>query len=695
MIEEIEDGGELNALNFLYFLHRWRFPLLIVLTLALMASVMFSSPWFIRPKYKSVVIMYPVSTSGISKVLLSDANAPEQDVLEFGAEEQTEQMIQILNSNLIRDRVISKYNLLEHYGIKKNEKLALTRLYEEYSDNIEFRRTENMAIKVTVFDTDPQMAANIANDISRLYDSTKTYMQRERAQQAFKIVEAEYLKLQSEIKTMEDSLTQLRKLGVYDYETQSEMMNQQLAIEIAKGNKVGIKALEDKLNILALYGGAYVSLRNQLEHEKKQLSFVKALFDQAFVDATQSLPQKFVVNTAYPAEEKSYPIRWLIVLLSLVSTFILAVIVAVVLEKLSAAEKKKPSWKPLITLSGLMNFNPSHEIYRIIPEPVTVNLESMENYFRSVNILKLVMRWKVHLALILGATLLLSVIFSGSYFIPPRFKSFAIVYPSNVAPYSDESETEQMLQVLQSASIRDSVINHFNLIGHYGIDTLDPLWHSTLYYEFSKNVKISKTPYEAVMIEAYDTDPVLARDLINGLIKAYNQKTRWLHNQKFEEVVAMYRRHLDRKQIEIDSLEKRMMSLGVAYGLVPGYDEQSREVMRAVLRTGGNANPTSPEVLKIKKSIEEKGGEMVYLVNRIEADALVISDYQKEYDIALMNLDREFSYVNIVTSPEVSDKKATPVRWLIVVGSLLSVLLISLLVIGVLENTALRRQSQQ
>ncbi|PKP22195.1 MAG: hypothetical protein CVU06_09625, partial [Bacteroidetes bacterium HGW-Bacteroidetes-22] len=110
-----------------------------------------------------------------------------------------------------------------------------------------------------------------------------------------------------------------------------------------KANKAGIKALEDKLHILALYGGAYVSLRNQLEHEKKQLSFIKARYDQAMVDATQSLPQKFVVNTAYPAEEKSYPIRWLIVLFTMLSTFMLAVIVAAGIERFSLDnEKKKP-----------------------------------------------------------------------------------------------------------------------------------------------------------------------------------------------------------------------------------------------------------------------------------------------------------------------------------------------------------------
>jgi hypothetical protein len=44
------------------------------------------------------------------------------------------------------------------------------------------------------------------------------------------------------------------------------------------------------------------------------------------VDATQSLPHKFVINTAYKAERKSYPIRWLIVVVSTFSVILLAII---------------------------------------------------------------------------------------------------------------------------------------------------------------------------------------------------------------------------------------------------------------------------------------------------------------------------------------------------------------------------------
>lgn len=341
MLGNVKGNEDFDSTNFLVFLYHWRKPLTVVVVAALVASILFSSPWFIVPKYKSTVIMFPTSTNSISKALLSKNAGEKQDVMQFGEEEQTEQMLQILNSNKIKDRIIEKYELMKHYDISENSQYKNTKLFRAYENNIEFRRTEFMAVKISVLDRDADTAALIANDIAELLDSTKNAMQKERALKAFRIVEAEYLELKSEVQVMEDSLTRLRELGVHDYESQAEMINQQYAIELARGNRSGVNALEDKLEILAKYGGPYVSIRDALEHEKKQLSEVKAKYEESRIDAQEVLPQKFVVSSAYAAEKKSYPIRWIIVLVSTLSAFILAVLILAVLNSLSEYNKKK------------------------------------------------------------------------------------------------------------------------------------------------------------------------------------------------------------------------------------------------------------------------------------------------------------------------------------------------------------------
>jgi uncharacterized protein involved in exopolysaccharide biosynthesis len=298
---------------------------IIAISVIILSSI-FSGPYFITPLFKSTVILYPTASNSISKVLLSDNFNNSKDILEFGEIEQTEQMLQVLNSNKIRDRIISKYNLLNHYNIKQGSKYRMTRLYDEYESNFRFRRTEYMAVKITVYDKNPQLAADMANEVADLVDSTINQMQKKIATKAFKIVEDEYNKLKKEIKIKEDSLTILREFGVHDYESQSEMFNRQLAIEMAKGESKSVKRLEKKLETLAKYGGPYVSLRDALEHDKKQLSQLKAKYEEAKVDANESLPHTFVINTAYKAEKKTYPLRWLIVLVSTIAALFLAII---------------------------------------------------------------------------------------------------------------------------------------------------------------------------------------------------------------------------------------------------------------------------------------------------------------------------------------------------------------------------------
>ena len=229
---------------------------------------------------------------------------------------------------------------MNHYKIDSLSRYPYTALHKEFSKNIAFTPTKFMSVKITVMDTDPKTAANIANDISNLVDTIRTKMQEERALEALELVEKEYFTLRDQIRVLEDSLNVLRAHGVVDYESQTEVLTDAYGQAIIQGKYDAARRLEEKLDILAKYGGAYISIRDYLEFEKKQLSNLKAKYAEALVDATQKLPTKFVVNKAVEAEKKSYPIRWLIVVLSTISTFVLVVLLMVISDAISKRLKE-------------------------------------------------------------------------------------------------------------------------------------------------------------------------------------------------------------------------------------------------------------------------------------------------------------------------------------------------------------------
>ena len=309
----------------------YRKPIFIILAVAALCAIIFSAPFFITPLYKSTTVIYPTSSNSISKVLISTTyqsekdimNFGEDEIMNFGEDEQTEQMLQVLNSNRVRDKVISRFNLMEHYNIKANSKYPITKLNKLYDARIKFRRTEYNAVKITVLDSDAALSARIANEIAEIFDSTMNQMQKEVAIEAFRIVEQEYNTLVAEMNMLEDSLNTLRKLGVFDYESQVEMLSQQLAVELGKGNSQGVRNIQEMLDVLAEYGGASYAINERLDNDRLQLSLVKSKYEEAKVDATEFIPHKFVVTSAFQAERKTYPIRWIIVVVTVLSTFLL------------------------------------------------------------------------------------------------------------------------------------------------------------------------------------------------------------------------------------------------------------------------------------------------------------------------------------------------------------------------------------
>lgn len=323
---------EYSSANLIAFFYKNIKTLVIIPFAAMVLAVIFSAPTFIKPLFESQVILFPSTTNSVSKALLPQTNGyGDEDILEFGDEQQAEQLLQILNSGEIRDSVISKFDLMNHYDIDPESDYPRTKLFKEYESKIEFARTQFMSVEITVLDTDPNKAAEIANYIAYLVDKTKRRVQKSRAQMGLEIVKNEYHSLQGEIHSMEDKLTELRYKGVHDYESQSAVFNEQYAIALAEGaSQSRIRELERRLDTLAKYGGRYVAFRDELQLLKEEEVKLKTKFDQAKVDVNQTLPATFKVDEARPAERKTYPKRSVLILAVGFATLVLVAFVLLV-----------------------------------------------------------------------------------------------------------------------------------------------------------------------------------------------------------------------------------------------------------------------------------------------------------------------------------------------------------------------------
>lgn len=322
-------------------LRRWRIALTLATLTAIVASFIFSLPWIITPKYESQVIMYPASTSSLSSTLLSDLMWAEEDLLEFGERQDANQLNQVLESPVIREQVIVKFNLWEHYRIDRQGSFPQTRLWKEYEENVRVRINEHGAIELKVRDKDPQLAADIANKIAELLDSSIHTMQAARAQKAEQITLAALERQRTYVAGLEDSLYAFMRMGVNDYESQAQVIYEELAVQIAAHNQSAVDQLEKRLDALAEPGGAYVAIREELMLEKERLAKLKARYEKAQMDASQQMPQKFIIDNAYRAERKAYPAQWLIVGGTALSTFLFCLILLWLIESSALQQLRK------------------------------------------------------------------------------------------------------------------------------------------------------------------------------------------------------------------------------------------------------------------------------------------------------------------------------------------------------------------
>lgn len=325
-----ENNKDFSSSTLLLLLWEWRKRIILVMVATAVISSVVSL--LIKEKYKSTAIIFPAKSN---TVLIDKMQSPIQSSLQVGEEEEAEQMLQILNSAQIRNRIIEKYNLMLHYEIDTAGKYKNTNLTKEYEKNVKCSRTRFGSIIIEVLDYSPDTAMLIANDIAVLVDSAKNKMLKERAMQAYRVIEKEYNMAVAEREQLVDTLSKLSQLGVVGNSTALGAIMEARTIAIKDRNQLLITALNEEIAMNRKYGSIYTSFSEQRELLNMRIqSELMPAYKQAHSDAFDPYTYKFEVEPATKAEKKSYPVRWLIVFISTVSSFFFMVFLIMAIEKI-------------------------------------------------------------------------------------------------------------------------------------------------------------------------------------------------------------------------------------------------------------------------------------------------------------------------------------------------------------------------
>jgi tyrosine-protein kinase Etk/Wzc len=329
MTQEI-NNIEQERQNLLLFIWKKRKPIFIVTGIGAVVAVVVSL--LLTPLYLSTAIVFPAATSTVSFSEQRNAKASSMD---FGEEEQAEQLVQILQSSRIRNKVVDQFELFKHYKIDSADQNKNFKLMKAYDSHISFIRTRYGSIQIDVLDEDPKLAAQIANKIVDLIDTVKNQMVAERTIPAYEINLRKKQLMEQTRESILKQLDSLANLGVISIDARANLFTAYIAAKTPE-DKIYLKKQID-LNLKN--GSQFDGLEIMRDEKTLKLENFLDSYEQAESDAHTKFNHKFIVERAVIADKKDKPKRMIIVLLATIGVFIFMVFLLLINERFKELRK--------------------------------------------------------------------------------------------------------------------------------------------------------------------------------------------------------------------------------------------------------------------------------------------------------------------------------------------------------------------
>jgi capsule polysaccharide export protein KpsE/RkpR len=173
--------------------------------------------------YKATTTFYPASLD-LSKPDHIFGNSVKE--LEFyGSNQDLDRLLTICHSNDLKDRLISEFNLYQHYDIDSTRPLAHHKIRLKLEKLMDITKTKYDAIDLSIEDHDKELAAKMANRARDIVNTSSHQLIADKLNEVINTYASSIEQMQSRMSLLNDSLTILRKTyPIYNIQSQTEMM---------------------------------------------------------------------------------------------------------------------------------------------------------------------------------------------------------------------------------------------------------------------------------------------------------------------------------------------------------------------------------------------------------------------------------------------------------------------------------------
>lgn len=284
-------------------LYKWFKPISIVTGIAAVLSAVIS---LILPQYYlSYSSVIPINPHLMDRSSLFSLEGGETPVYLFGGKGEINRLLTLSQSRALEGHLIKKYNLYAHYKIDTTDKLKDYWVTEELRNHFKAVKTPDGVVNIEVMDKDPNLAADMANEVVGLLDSLNKGIMMEKKVILTDLYAKEVETARTHLDVMRDSL--IRTINNNPDDTVTAHLLE----------RVIRKAVED-------------------------YNFSNTLYKQHVAAINQPYSSLYVLEKAVPAVKRFKPVRWLIVVSATMVTLASMLLIAVFIEKFKHFNFEEP-----------------------------------------------------------------------------------------------------------------------------------------------------------------------------------------------------------------------------------------------------------------------------------------------------------------------------------------------------------------
>ncbi len=329
-----------SLVEVLLVLLKWKWHIATTCVIAGVGSALIAL--FVLPVYfKSTCIFYPYSPklADARTLYMKDVN---YDI--FGRSSDIDRLISISNSSVIIKDMIKEFDLVKHYKIDSTQHTNYDAI-KEFRDNLEVIKNDEGAIELTIFDQNDTLCAEMVKImVGKInYINLQTTLQNN--EKTLEVYKNHVGNKTTQLKSITDSLQKLKTTYlILDPGEESKLLAQQLVklkaqLAEAKASNQNGKVANLNRRIDALELTKFNEASDIVKGLDKQLITVTDELNEATESYLQTksaidnqLQTLFIVEEAIRAEKKVKPVRSVIVLSTVLVTFLVMSLLVLIIN---------------------------------------------------------------------------------------------------------------------------------------------------------------------------------------------------------------------------------------------------------------------------------------------------------------------------------------------------------------------------